>query len=66
MAPAAVLPADPYFLDTHAFVTVPNRVLTFAGFVFDDLHLRIAERLAWKVLGVRRVVNRLEISLGGE
>ena len=65
MAPAAVLPADPYFLDTHASVTVRNRVLTFAGFVFDDWGLRIAVRFARKVLGVRRGVNGLEISLGG-
>ncbi len=45
---------------------VRNGVPPFAGFIFDDWDLRIAVPLARKVLGVRRVVNRLETSLGGK
>jgi hypothetical protein len=36
------------------------------GMVFDDWDLRNAMRIARKIPGVRRVVNDLEIKLGGE
>ena len=62
----ATLHADPYFLDTHVYVTVHNGTLTLHGVVFDEWDLRIALRHARKVPGVRRVVNDLEIKLGGE
>ena len=43
-----------------------NGVLTLHGIVFDDWDLRDALRIARKVAGVQRVVNDLEIKLGGE
>jgi hypothetical protein len=62
----AALAADPYFYDAHITVTVANGVATLHGIVFDDWDLRTALRLARKTPGVRRVVNDLEIKLGGE
>ena len=63
---AAALHRDPYFYDAHVSITVRNGVLTLHGIVFDDWDLRDALRLARHVKGVRRVVNDLEIKLGGE
>jgi osmotically-inducible protein OsmY len=63
---AAALHANPYFYDAHVSITVSNGVATLHGIVFDDWDLRTALRLARKVPGVRRVVNDLEIKLGGE
>jgi BON domain len=61
-----VLHDDPYFYDEHVTVTIRNGVATLQGIVFDDWDLRDAIRLARKVPGVKRVVNDLEIKLGGE
>jgi osmotically-inducible protein OsmY len=36
------------------------------GIVFDEWDLRVAKRIARKVPGVKRVINDLEIELGGE
>jgi osmotically-inducible protein OsmY len=61
-----VLHDDPYFYDEHVTVTIRNGVATLQGIVFDDWDLRVAIRLARKVPGVKRVVNDLEIKIGGE
>ncbi|MFI4889570.1 MAG: BON domain-containing protein [Steroidobacterales bacterium] len=63
---AAALHADPFFYDAHVTVTVRNGILTLHGIVFDEWDLRDALRLARRVPGVHRVVNDLEIKLGGE
>jgi hypothetical protein len=55
-----------YFYDEHVTVTIKDGVATLQGIVFDDWDLRQAMRIARKVPGVRRVVNDLEIKLGGE
>jgi osmotically-inducible protein OsmY len=57
---------DPYFYDAHVTVTVKSGVATLHGIVFDDWDLRQALRLAKRIAGVRRVINDLEIKLGGE
>jgi osmotically-inducible protein OsmY len=61
-----VLHDDPYFYDEHVTVTLRNGVATLQGIVFDDWDLRNAIRLARRVPGVKRVINDLEIKLGGE
>jgi osmotically-inducible protein OsmY len=61
-----VLHDDPYFFGEHVTVTIRNGVATLQGIVFDDWDLRNAIRLSRKVPGVKRVVNDLEIKLGGE
>jgi hypothetical protein len=63
---AMVLHEDAYFYDAHVTVTVRNGVVLLEGIVFDDWDLRQAMRISKKVAGVKRVVNDLEIKLGGE
>jgi osmotically-inducible protein OsmY len=60
------LHSDPFFYDEHVTVTTKNGVVTLTGIVFDDWDLRAAIRIARRIAGVRRVVNDLEIKLGGE
>ena len=62
----AALRSDPFFYDEHVTVTIKNGVVTLQGIVFDDWDLRNALRIGRKVPGVKRVVNDLEIKLGGE
>jgi hypothetical protein len=62
----AALRSDPFFYDEHVTVTIRNGVVTLQGMVFDDWDLRNALRIGRKVPGVKRVVNDLEIKLGGE
>jgi len=60
------LAADAYFNSAHVSVTVVNGVATLHGIIFDDWDLRNAIRISRRIPGVRRVVNDLEIKLGGE
>jgi hypothetical protein len=60
------LHSDPFFYDEHVSVTINNGVVTLHGIVFDDWDLRSAMRMARRMPGVKRVVNDLEIKLGGE
>jgi osmotically-inducible protein OsmY len=60
------LAADPYFYSEHVSVTIQNGVATLHGIVFDDWDLRNAMRISRRIPGVKRVVNDLEIKLGGE
>jgi osmotically-inducible protein OsmY len=62
----SALAADPYFNSDHVSVTVLNGVATLHGIIFDDWDLRNAIRISRRIPGVRRVVNDLEIKLGGE
>jgi osmotically-inducible protein OsmY len=41
-------------------------VVTLHGFIFDEWDLRVVKRIARKTPGVRRVIDDLEIELGGE
>jgi hypothetical protein len=60
------LHSDAFFYDAHVTVTIKNGVATLRGIVFDDWDLRQAMRISKRVAGVRRVVNELELELGGE
>lgn len=60
------LHSDAFFYDEHVTVTVRDGVATLRGIVFDDWDLRQAMRIARKIHGVRRVLNDLEISQGGD
>ncbi len=60
------LAADAYVNSEHITVTVMNGVATLHGIVYEDWDLRNAIRLSRRIPGVRRVVNDLEIKLGGE
>jgi osmotically-inducible protein OsmY len=50
----------------HIDVSIKNGVVTLSGLVFDDWDMRIARRVAKRIPGVKRVINDLEIKLGGE
>jgi len=60
------LHSDAFFYDEHVTVTIKDGVATLRGIVFDDWDLRQAMRIARKIPGVRRVVNDLELSQGGD
>jgi hypothetical protein len=60
------LHSDEFFYDAHVTVTIRNGVATLRGIVFDDWDLRQAIRISKRVAGVKRVVNELELELGGE
>ena len=60
------LHSDPFFYDEHVSVTINNGVVTLHGIVFDDWDLRAAMRIAKRMPGVKRVIDDLEIKLGGE
>lgn len=52
---------DPYLDDGHITITVKNGVATLQGMVWDDWDLRRAIRLARRISGVTRIVDRIEI-----
>jgi hypothetical protein len=58
--------SNPYFPDEHVTVTIKDGVVTLHGFIYDEWDLRVAMRIARKIPGVKRVVNDMEIVLGGE
>jgi len=57
---------DAFFYDAHVSVTIKDGVATLSGLVFDEWDLRMARRITKRVPGVKRVVDDLEIKLGGE
>jgi len=57
---------DQFFYDNHVTVTIKDGVVTLHGIVFDDWDLRTARRIAKRIPGVKRVINDLEMQLGGE
>jgi hypothetical protein len=61
----AALHSDPYFYDKHVTVSVEKGNVVLRGFVTSDWDLLDAIRIAGKAAGGRRVLNYLEITLGG-
>src|ERR1700728_3694207 len=57
---------DPTLMSDHLGVSIKNGVVTLTGLVFDDWDMRIARRAAKRIAGVKRVINDMEIKLGGE
>ncbi len=57
---------DPTLMSDHLDVSIKNGVVTLTGLVFDDWDMRIARRAAKRIPGVKRVINDMEIKLGGE
>jgi osmotically-inducible protein OsmY len=62
----SALHSDPFFNDEHVTVTIKDGVVTLQGIVFDEWDLRAVKRIARRIPGVKRVVNDLEVKLGGE
>jgi hypothetical protein len=57
---------NPTLMSEHLDVSIKNGVVTLTGLVFDDWDMRIAQRAANRIPGVKRVINDMEIKLGGE
>ena len=59
------LHTDPYFNDRHVTVSVEKGSVVLGGFVFSGWQLQDALRIAKKAAGNTRVVDDLDIQLGG-
>ena len=62
----SALRSDPYFYDAHVTVSMENGNVVLQGFVSGPWDLLDAIRIARKSAGNRRVINELEILLGGK
>jgi osmotically-inducible protein OsmY len=56
---------DPYFYDEHVTVSVEKGSVVLRGFVFSGWELQDAVRIARKAAGNTRVIDNLDIQLGG-
>jgi osmotically-inducible protein OsmY len=61
----SALRSDPYFYDAHVTVSTENGNVVLQGFVSGPWDLLDAIRIARKAAGNRRVIDDLEILLGG-
>jgi osmotically-inducible protein OsmY len=61
----SALHRDPFFLDTHVDVSARNGVVTLSGFVFSDWDLMDAIRIANVAARPNRVIDNLQIEIGG-
>jgi osmotically-inducible protein OsmY len=61
-----VIRDDPYIFADHVTVTVENGVVTVEGTVFDVQDLRRVLRLARRVAGKHRVINRVELEIADD
>ena len=63
---ATALHSDPNVLDDHITVTVKNGIVTLHGIALDYWDVRAMRRLSRRVAGVKRVVDDIDVRLGGE
>jgi BON domain len=61
----SALRSDPYFYDAHVTVSTENGNVVLQGFVSGPWDLLDAIRIARKAAGNTRVIDDLEILLGG-
>jgi hypothetical protein len=62
----AALRANPYLLDDHVTVTTHNGIVTLRGIALDYLDVTRMKRIAKRIPGVKRVVDDIDVRLGGE
>jgi hypothetical protein len=62
----AALRADPYVFDSHVTITTKDGVVTLSGFVLDVWDVFTLKRIVRKMAGVKRVVDQLDLELGGD
>ena len=62
----AALRADPYVFDEHVRITTKDGVVTLSGFVLDVWDVYSLKRIVRKMAGVKRVVDQLNLELGGD
>jgi osmotically-inducible protein OsmY len=56
---------DPSIYDRHVDISVYDGVVTLSGYVYSPYDLQQADLIAWKVPGVTRVANDLEVDILG-
>jgi hypothetical protein len=57
------LRSDPYVLADHVTITTKNGVVTLHGLAMNYWDVQQMKRIAKKMLGVRKVVNNLDVAL---
>jgi BON domain len=62
----AALRADPYVFDSHVTITTKDGVVTLSGFVLDVWDVFTLKRIVRKMAGVKKVVDQLDLELGGD
>jgi osmotically-inducible protein OsmY len=60
------LESDRYLYTAHVTVTADNGVVTLEGFTGDPSEIHQMMRLARRIAGARRVINRIELVTFGE
>jgi hypothetical protein len=60
------LHSDRYILSDHVTITSKNGVVTLSGFALDYWDVSAMKRLVRKMPGVKKVVDDLDVRLGGE
>jgi len=60
------LGSDPLVFDEHVTVTVKNGIATLHGIAFDYWDVLRMKRLAKRVPGVKRVVDDIDLRIGGD
>ena len=61
-----VIRDDPYIFSDHVTVSVENGVVTVEGTVFDVQDLRTVLRLARRIAGKHRVINRIDLVIADD
>ena len=57
---------NPYLFSEHITVSTKNGVVTLGGVALDAWDLSTMKRLVRRMKGVRRVVDEIDLQLGGE
>jgi osmotically-inducible protein OsmY len=60
------LHSNPYIFDEHITVTTRNGVVTLHGIALDYWDVFAMQRLVRKMAGVKRVVNDIDVRIGGD
>jgi BON domain len=62
----AALRANPYVFDSHVSITTKDGVVTLSGMVLDVWDVFTLKRIVRKMAGVKKVVDQLDLELGGD
>lgn len=62
----AALRADPYIFHEHITIATTDGVVILSGIALDYRDVFAMKRLVRKMAGVKRVINDIDVQLGGE
>jgi osmotically-inducible protein OsmY len=63
---AAAITSDPVVFAEHITVTTKNGVVTLHGIALDYWDVQMIKRISRRVAGVRRVVDDIDVRVGGD